>query len=137
VHLRRALLLFALVLGLTALAASIAPAPRRDEDTVRPAPTPAGPAPAQVSISFHAAVAKRAPPARRVDPGAHLTVAVAAARPGQAEIPRLGLTATVTRSAPAQFDLLAPDDGRSDVLFRPTTGQPRRVGTLVSRRARR
>jgi hypothetical protein len=134
VHLRRALLLFALVLGLTALAASIAPAPHRDEAPLPPAPAPSRAAAADASITFRAPTAKRRPPRRRVALGSHLTVAVAATRPGQADIPRLGLTASVTASAPAQFDLLVPDAGRYDVLFTPTDGAPARVGTLVSRR---
>jgi hypothetical protein len=90
-----------------------------------------------VSVTFHAPVTKRRPPARRVAPGLHVTVAVAASEPGQAEIPRLGLTATVTQSAPGRFDLIVPDSGRSGVVFTPTTGRRTRVGTLVSRPAPR
>jgi len=133
VHLRRALLLFALVMGLTALAASIAPAPRRDDPPPAPAPsTPPAPV-EEASIAFRAPASKDRPARRRVEAGAHVTVAVAARRPGQAEIPRLGLTASVTAHAPARFDLVAPDAGRYGVVFTPTAGPRERVGMLVTR----
>jgi hypothetical protein len=123
-------------MGLTALAASIAPAPRRDS----PTPPPASPAPPsaveEASLTFRAPAAKGARARRHVEPGTHVLVVVAARRPGQADIPRLGLTGTVTAHAPALFDLVAPDEGRYRVVFTPTAGSPARVGTLVSRAAR-
>jgi hypothetical protein len=70
---------------------------------------------------------------RRVSPGSQLVVLVDARVPGEVAIPRLGRTASVTATAPARFDLLAPDPGRYDVLFTPTSGEPARTGTLVSR----
>ena len=133
-HLRRALLLFALVLGLTALATAIAPAPKRDDEPATADPGSSATSAPEASVTFRAPVAKRRPPTRRVAPGSHLTVVVAARRPGQVEIPRLGLTATATASAPARFDLLAPDAGRSAVVFTPTAGRRAAVGMLVSRR---
>jgi hypothetical protein len=129
--------LFALVLGVTALVISIAPAPRGEDPPVTPTPAPSRTAVEDASLTFRAPAAKRGPPRRRVAPGTHLTVSVAATRPGQAEIPRLGLTTAVTVHAPARFDLLAPDGGRYDVLFTPAAGEPARVGTLVSRPPRR
>jgi hypothetical protein len=138
VHLRRALILFALVLGLTALAASIAPAPRVREDTAVTPPAPPPPpatAPAEVrTLAFNAPPPRRGPSTRKVLPGDHVVVQVASARAGDVRIPRLGRTGTVTPSAPARFDLLAPPPGRYDVIFEPplALGAPVRVGTLVS-----
>jgi hypothetical protein len=134
VHVRRALLLFALVLGLTALATAIAPAPKREDAPVPTTPTPARPAAEDASFTFRAPTGNRRPPVRRVTPGSHVTLAVAAADAGQVEIPRLGLNASVTANAPARFDLIAPGPGRYDVLFTPTVGDAGRVGTLVTRR---
>jgi hypothetical protein len=137
VHLRRALLLFALVLGLTALAASIAPPPNRDgTSTTPPPPRPRSEPAEETSIAFSAPVRKGRPPERRVAPGTHLIVAIAAREPGEVTIPRLGRLSNVTPGVPASFDLLAPDPGRYDVLFKPTGGEPSRVGTIVSRRER-
>jgi hypothetical protein len=134
VHLRRALLLFALVLGLTALAASIAPAPKQPAPAgTTPAAAPAARPVEDASLYFRAPVRRRGgAPSRRVAPDAHVTVVVAAREPGQAEIPRLGLTEALTPSTPAEFDLVASDAGRYDVIFMPTDGRPAHVGTLVS-----
>jgi hypothetical protein len=138
VHLRRALILFALVLGLTALAASIAPAPRVRENTAvaPPAPLPApATVPAEVpTLAFSAPPPRRHPSTRKVVPGAHVVIEVTATRPGQARIPRLGRTGNITPATPARFDLLAPPPGRYDVIFQPplALGAPVRIGTLVS-----
>jgi hypothetical protein len=140
VHLRRAILLFALVLGLTALAAAVSPS-RDDGDgesaSVAPAPAvaPAEALPRQMVLDT-----RRRPPrsgtrvlTARVDE--HVVVSVLASRGGLATIPRLGRTGTVSAAAPARFDLLAPAPGRYDVVFEPSlSGEPRRVGTLVTRR---
>lgn len=138
VHLRRALLLFALVLGLTALAASIAPSSRKSVPAVTtPAAGPATRPVVDAALLFPVPVRRaRGAPSRRVAPGAHVTVTVVAREPGQAEIPRLGLTEPVTPNAPAEFDLVAGDAGRYDVIFMPTDGRAARVGTLVSRSRR-
>lgn len=134
-HLRRALLLFALVLGLTALAASIAPSPRKSAPAVTtPAAGSATRPVHDASLVFPVPVRRgRGAPSRRVAPGSHVTVTVAAREPGQVEIPRLGLTEPVTPTDPAEFDLVADDAGRYDVIFMPTDGRAARVGTLVSR----
>lgn len=84
---------------------------------------------------FSAPPPGRRPPARRMVAGSHVTVVVAGAVSGEADIPRLGLTQPVTVDAPAQFDLIVPDPGRYGVRFTPTDGTPLRVGTLVSRPA--
>jgi hypothetical protein len=136
-HLRRALILFALVLGLTALAASIAPAPPvPQEQPVTPPVQPPVPPPAAGArtLAFASPVPRRGPPARKVVPGTHVVVEVVSVSPGDVRIPKLGRIRSVTPSAPARFDLLAPPAGRYDVLFQPplALGPPVRVGTLVS-----
>jgi hypothetical protein len=134
-HLRRALLLFALVLGLTGLAASIAPPPDTDKEAVEP---PAAPSPEaaeeQVKLSFKAPAAEGKPLVRRARPDTRILIEVASRRPGQASIPALGRIDSATELVPARFELLAPPPGRYDVLFEPTDGTPARVGTLVSGR---
>jgi antitoxin (DNA-binding transcriptional repressor) of toxin-antitoxin stability system len=133
VHLRRAILLFALVLGLTALAAAVSPS--RDTGRQLTAPPPAGPPAAAVArtVSFTARPSVQ-PTVRRVRAGEHVVVAVSSPVGGVVTIPRAGRTASVSPAAPARFDLLAPAPGRYDVLFA-TSGldEPRRVGSLVTR----
>ena len=131
VHIRRALILFALVLGLTALAASVAPAPDRERTSAAP-PPPKPPAAAveEKPVRFQAPGAGRKPPDRRVAEGVHIVVTVKAREPGEVSIPKLGRLAFAEPGAPARFDLLAPPAGRYDVLFTPTVGEPSRVGTL-------
>lgn len=132
-HLRRALLLFALVLGLTALAASIAPAPR-SQDATAPTqpPAPAAAPEGTLSLTFRAPPGHGGAPARRVSPGAHVVVEVAATEAGQATIPALGRADSVTPDSPGRFDLIEPASGRYDVMFAPALGSPVRVGTLVT-----
>jgi hypothetical protein len=134
VHLRRAILLFALVLGLTALAAAVSPSRHDEEAPVTPAvATPARPvAPRKVSFTVHASGVPKDHSARV---GEHLLLTVNSPDGGLVTIPRLGRTATVSPAAPAQFDLLAPPAGRYDVLLSLGGGttEPRRAGTLVTR----
>jgi hypothetical protein len=131
VHLRRALLLFALVLGLTALATSIAPPPSRDDSPATPPPN-TKPVAAPTEITLHA------PPTAAarsflVGRDAHIVLSVVAAEGGQVEIPKLGQVMSVGEDATAEFDLLDLAAGRYDVLFEPALGAPVRLGTLVSR----
>ena len=129
-HLRRALLLFALVLGLTALATSIAPTSHPADQT--PVPPPVGtPVPAPTTVTMHAPpLALRSYPVAR---DAHVLLGVIAAKGGQAEIPKLGQTQAVGQGATAQFDLADLAPGRYDVIFVPALEAPVRIGTLVSR----
>ena len=116
VHFRRAILLFALVLGLAALAPA-APAPPAD---VVPRNLPFGGGSARV---------------RRARTGEHVVVSVASEAGGVATIPKLGRTGSAAPDAPARFDLLAPQPGRYDVMLAASgSSEPRRVGTLVTRR---
>jgi hypothetical protein len=136
-HLRRALLLFALVLGLTALAAAVSPSREKDEPPVPPAAAVAGSPPGPVAprtVAFRARSTGR-PPLRRARAGEHLVVTVASGDGGLATIPQLGRIETVSPAAPARFDLLAPAAGRYDVMLQVGAGpsEPRRVGTLLTR----
>lgn len=132
-HLRRALILFAVVLGMTALVASIAPAPRKDDSAEPPPPPPAQAdrersAPRRIAF---AAGGSRRPPEERVRRGEHVVVEVRAERPGEAALEGLGLLQPVAPRTPAVFDLLASRAGRYAVTFRPAAGRPAPLGTLV------
>jgi hypothetical protein len=133
VHLRRALLLFALVLGLTALAAAVSPSRETNPPVAAPSPTPASSV-LPHALAFDTRVSGR-PEIRRARTGEHLMLTVVAPEGGLVTIPRLGRTSSVSASAAARFDVLAPDPGRYDVLLQQAGGpdEPRRVGTLVTR----
>ena len=135
-HLRRALLLFALVLGLTGLAASIAPPPDEGKDAPVEAPPAPSPEAAQEerTLSFRAPAREEKPALRRARPGTRVLLEVSVRRPGQVSLPALGRIDYATPLDPARFTLLTPPTGRYDVLFEPTDGVPSRVGTLVSER---
>jgi hypothetical protein len=112
VHFRRAILLFALVLGLAA------PAGVSQTDA------------ATRQLAFGAGGRR----VRRAREGQHVVVSVASEAGGLATIPRLGRTGTVGPAAPARFDLLAPAPGRYDVMLELSgASEPKRVGTLVTR----
>ena len=137
-HLRRAVLLFAIVLGLTALASSVAPPPpREDTREGNPAPTtaapPPQPAPAEPTrtLTFGFPPPGSGPSTTGLELGTHAVVTVRTSTPGEAAIPKLGLTDTAEPATPASFDVLLTDPGRYDVLFEPTAGKPLRLGTLV------
>jgi hypothetical protein len=137
VHLRRALLLFAIVLGMAALAASLSrpvedrgererateratePArePARDPGpaTAAPAP-PAGP---REPLSFDAARDQ----SRRLRAGTAATVEVAVAEPGNVEIPDLGLSASADPLTPARFEVLPARPGDYEIVFTPASGE--------------
>jgi hypothetical protein len=125
------MLLFALVLGLTALATAIAPPPPAPDDDVTTPPPPRPAAAPATTISLPAPP-KGSPPRREVAPDAHVVVQVLASEGGQVAIPKLGRIVSVAGGVPAQFDLLGLGQGHYDVLFEPALGTPLRVGTLVS-----
>jgi hypothetical protein len=137
VHLRRALLLFAIVLGLAAIAASIS-RPANVDDEPPPAettPTPsvtAGPGRGEPqTISFNAGD----PRARALEAGRAASVTVAVEAPGMVEIPALGVSAAAEPLTPARFDVLSPRSGRYKITFVPAAGdEARTAGTLVVRK---
>jgi hypothetical protein len=144
VHLRRALLLFAIVLGLAAVAASVS-RPRNESDPLRPpatttteaqpraptvAPEPAG-APTPVQLTFLAGH----PRARGIQAGEAATVLVEVDEAGQVGIGGLGMSAVAEPLTPARFDVLTNTTGRHPITFVPAGAEDleKRVGTLVVR----
>jgi hypothetical protein len=143
-HLRRALLLFAIVLGVAAIAASLAPPPdrqARDRDRTAPPPPvaqqpeagsrPAGGQTVRVSLAADA----KQPATKTVAVREHVVLTVSAKQPGEVGLEGFGLTAGVEPRTPAVFDLFPAEPGRHAVLYRPVGGEPRRAGTLVVRDA--
>jgi hypothetical protein len=136
VHLRRALLLFAIVLGLAAIAASLS----RPNQTDREAPPRRAPAAGQPTVSPGTA---GQPPAtlrfdaerdqtRRLEVGRAATLEVAVDEPGQVEIPLLGLAAPATPLTQARFEVLPSEVRRYPIEFTPATGdESRPAGTLA------
>jgi hypothetical protein len=144
VHIRRALLLFAIVLGMAALVASISRPPEKQtatEQSEEPSPgvgtSPeagpgtAAPAPADAParpISFDAGSRDR----RRLAQGRAATVEIAVDEPGSVDVPDLGLTASADEHTPARFEIFATRAGAYAILFRPADGdRSRPAGTLV------
>jgi hypothetical protein len=127
VHIRRALLLFAIVLGLAALVASLSGPidERRDETTAgepsRPGPATAAPSPAPSepsAVLFDAAKDET----KRLTEGIAATVEVSVDEPGNVRIPDLGLSSPANPLTPARFDILASEPGRYELIFAPAGG---------------
>ena len=130
-NLRRALLLFAIVLGLAALAAGLS-RPTDDADTpADTAPTTRVPAvsgpPAEVR--FDATQPRR----RAVLAGQAAEVYVEVNGAGQVAIPGLGVSAAAEPLTPARFDVLEERTGSYPIRFVPAGGAqaPENAGTLV------
>jgi hypothetical protein len=128
------MLLFALVLGLTALAASVSPTHQKSGEVVPPSGSPVAPPqnPPFRTVPFVSGTGAT-PITRTARIGEHLLVSVRSTQGGLVTIPRLGRAASVGAATPATFDLLAPGAGRYDVLFSAGgVDEPQRVGTLVT-----
>ncbi len=132
-HLRRAILLFAVVLGLAALAAALARPTRRSDQpepsttSVLPELVPEPPARGPVALRF-AEGGKREREA--LQSGKSATVTVRVRQPGQVELEGFGLSSAAEPLTPARFDVLAGAPGRHDVRFSPATGEPVVIGVL-------
>jgi hypothetical protein len=125
-HVRRALLLLAIVLAGAALAAAASQAPRRTEtEAVRPAPSLREPARLRIRSN--------GPPRRlRLQAGQSATLTVSAREAGAVEVDRLGLLSPVDERTPAVFPLRVERAGRYPITFVPSaSGDRRRLGTLV------
>ena len=142
-HLRRALLLFAIVLGLAAVAASVsrtdrsrpAPAPAKPQsstETARPGTAPSAPRPAPDPGSRTLRFEQGGrPEVRKLAAGHAATVVVAVRSAGQAEIRGLEDSLDADPATPASFDVFRTQPGSFPVLFHPARGGgPERVGTL-------
>jgi hypothetical protein len=144
VHVRRALLLFAIVLGLAALAASLS---RPDDDEPDRPPEQAGTSTNDTTpraspreqettevADSSAAIEMDAgdDETRRLEAGRSASVEVAVPEPGQVTIPQLGLTGAADRLTPARFDVLVTTEGRFAIEFTPAgSDEARAAGTLV------
>jgi hypothetical protein len=136
VHLRRALLLFAIVLGLAAVAAGLS---RPEERSERPresagqaTTTPAAPNGGdETEVRFLASEPRR----RALTAGQAAEVLVDVHLPGQVAIPGLGLSAAADPVTPARFDVLEERPGSYPILFEPAGADQatdaQRAGTLV------
>src|SRR3954469_23923113 len=130
VHFRRAILLFALILGLAALVAAVSPTRVARGPALAPPTAGSCTEPAIRELAFSVG-GKRV---RRAREGEHVVVSVASEAGGLATIPRLGRTATVGPGAPGRLHPPAPAPGRYRVtLATADTGEPKRIGTLVTR----
>jgi hypothetical protein len=151
VHIRRALLLFAIVLGLAAIAASVS---RTPEDSGDRESQPAVPSEAEdvPSPSLSLSPGDAAPVAgvrelvfeadrdqtRQVDAGQPATVLVEVEEPGLVEIADLGLSAPAEPLTPARFEILTSTPDRLDMTFTPVEDDfPGPAGTLVVREPER
>lgn len=141
-HLRRALLLFAIVLGLAAIAASVsrppeenaatdteqAVPPQADTETAPTATPGADTGLPRVELTFDASD----PSAQRMWAGQAATLVVAVDEPGQAEIGGLGTSADAQPLTPARFEVLPSAPGRYPIYFTPAAGDEQsKAGTLV------
>jgi hypothetical protein len=127
-HLRRAVLLFGLVVGLAAIVAAVAPKPKSDTllqaPATPPAPQPVSAPTARVSISLAAERRVR----RHVPPGAHLILTVEVADPG--DVSFLGSVQAAEPGTPAVFDLVMPRSGSFAVELSPSGGGSPRGATV-------
>jgi hypothetical protein len=133
VELRRALLLFAIVLGLAAIATSISRPPERRERAQEPQASAPVPSPRPGSSGSREIVFTPAarPPTERLEAGTPATVVVEVVESGQVEIEGLGLSGFAEPLTPARFDVLASREGSHRVRFRPAgTDEAQTAGTL-------
>ncbi len=124
-ELRRALLLFAIVLGLAAVVSSLARPPVRQEQAGRE-PAAGSDVPSRPTASSRSA-ARRTPEIRFVvggrrktetlTAGTAATVSVAVEEPGDVRIEGLGLNAQAAPLTPARLDVLSTRPGRYEVRF--------------------
>jgi hypothetical protein len=136
-QIRRVLLLFALVLGLSAVVASTAPQPDTtgdDEagDTVSTAPS-ASPVPARSGpevVRFSAGQRRGSLPTRRVPVGSSFVLEVSVPRPGDVVVDQLGLRESADPLTKARFAVLARPPGTYAIGFDPVRGERSLVGEV-------
>jgi hypothetical protein len=144
-HIRRALLLFAIVLGLAAIAASVSRSP---EDSGDGEPPPVVPSESEELTSPSVSSGDAAPVSgvrelvfeaerdqtRRLEAGQPATVLVEVDEPGLVEIADLGLSAPAEPLTPARFEIPASDPDRLEITFTAAEDDvPGPAGTLVVR----
>jgi hypothetical protein len=142
VHIRRALLLFAIVLGLAAIAASVSRSPNEPGDG-EPQPVPpaevedtpsVSPGTAPVSGVRELVFEADRDQTRQLGAGRPATLFVEVDEPGLVEIPDLGLSAPAEPLTPARFEILTSSPDRIDITFTAAADDfPGPAGTLVVR----
>jgi hypothetical protein len=132
VQIRRVLLLFALVLGLSAVVASIAPPPDTEEsEPAEPAVTADATPPLLkpvLGLRVRPGGGRRI--TRRVKAGSSFSLTVGVPKPGDVVLEGLGVRQTADPITPAHFELLASPEGIHRVAFVPIDGRRRVVGRL-------
>ena len=140
-EIRRAILLFAIVLGLAALVTSVtrsgdeepetpAESPSREPPRTEASPPAASaePAPGSARLRFPAGAN---PVTRELRSGRGATLTIEVLAPGQVSIDDLGLDASAQPGTPARFDVLAAEPGRYAIAFTPANGAAgRTIGRL-------
>jgi hypothetical protein len=142
VEIRRAILLFAIVLGLAALVTSFTRPAEQEEEPDSRAAEPrepssrdergtdrtAGSATGAVALRFEAGADPRL---RTLKTGRAASLVVDVLAPGQVAIENLGLDGSALPSSPARFDVLIDDPGRHAISFTPANGADgRTIGVL-------
>jgi hypothetical protein len=125
---RRFLILVAVLMGLTALAASLAPQPveRRERSEQTPTPAPEG-SPGFVTVEEEISTS---------DPRARVTVSegdllqLTVSGPERDSVMLLGRMDTLDPTSPARFSVLASEAGEYPIEL---VGAERQIGTLVVR----
>lgn len=121
------MLLFAIVLGMAALVASLSrPIDERRSDTAPREPRESGPPTAapgpQVELPADLEFDASENESMRLPAGDAATVRVSVDEAGSVEIPDLGLSAPADPVTPARFDVLASRPGRYPLIFSPAGG---------------
>ena len=138
-ELRRALLLFAIVLGLAAIVSSLARPPASEEQADRAEPPAQSAGPTQPTAGSRPARrtpvirfgTAREPKTETLKAGTAATVRVRVQEPGQVSIEGLGLIGQAASLTPARFDVLSTRPGRYEVRFTAVSdGRSRLLGFL-------
>ena len=127
-HLRRALVLFAIVVGLAALVAALSPRPKTEPLAPAPPTSTPPPPPAAPTARVELSLAHERRVRRHVPPGAHLILTVEVPEPG--DVSFLGSDQAADPLTPAVFDVLMPQSGSFAVDFSPSAGGPARGATV-------
>ena len=129
-HLRRALLLMAVVLFAVAIVEAAVPGrgKRAGDSPVSIAPPVAGAPARTLKLGYPS---PEEPPRLRVAPGAHVVLEVSTTVPGEASIPGLGLVQAAEPATPARFDIIGARAGAYDVAFEPAAAGSAKLGRLV------
>jgi hypothetical protein len=137
-HLRRALLLLAIVLGLAAIVASVSrrgPAGKKSVAEPRVELRPQAPLSTARSARRVHFSTREPSTIRRLGVGRPGEVSVSTASAGLISVPGLGLTRAAEPRTPARFELFETTPGKYAVVFSPAGRRgDERIGTLVLRR---